>query len=423
LHIPLFSKWRWTLTKAVAVRRRLVVGLIVLLVGGFISANATRGTTIYADDDGFCGGNTPCYTTIGLALDAASNGDTVYVYSGTYSENVVVEESIHLIGQNREQTIIDGGGSGDVVHVQVDSASVSNFTIRNSGTTWMEGHWDSGIELEHSDNSEVKFCFLQDNAAGLRLFGSSYNAIIGCHFWSNTAGVVFSEEYPGPYQDNFRNEILSNIIDYNEKGIYFEHTLSTYHHSNTVQGNDMSHNGVGMSMIMSQENDISCNHISNNTGYGIALAMCMGGGQDNKFHHNEFVLNNDGGVQAFDSGSVSGTDYWYSEVYWEGNYWSDYTGSDVNGDGIGDIPYDIDGEESQDLYPLMAPFICGDANEDGEVSIGDVVYLIGYLYRGGPSPEPVSLGDPNGDATIDIGDVVYLINYLFRGGPPPGCAW
>ncbi|UCB53046.1 MAG: right-handed parallel beta-helix repeat-containing protein [Candidatus Zixiibacteriota bacterium] len=410
--------------KANALGKTMVGGVLLLLIAGFVGVDVARATTIYADHNGFCGGNTPCYTTIGLALDAASSGDTVYVYNGTYSENVVVEESIHLIGQNREQTIIDGGGSDDVVHVSADSVSIKRFTIRNSGTTWMEGYWDSGIELDYSDNSEVRYCIFHDNTAGLGLFGSSYSTISDCRFWSNTAGIVFSEDEMGPHEDNFRNKIFSNTIEYNsERGIYFEHTTFAYHHANVVRGNNISYNGIGVYMIMSHENDVSCNRISNNTGYGISIATCTGGGQYNRLHRNNFTANNGGGVQGYDfSGGIS-TNYWNSQTCEEGNYWSDYTGPDTNGDGIGDIPYDIDGEESQDLYPLMAPFICGDANQDGEVTIGDVVYLIGYLYRGGPSPDPVSLGDPNGDATIDVGDVVYLINYLFRAGPPPGCAW
>jgi hypothetical protein len=50
-----------------------------------------------------------------------------------------------------------------------------------------------------------------------------------------------------------------------------------------------------------------------------------------------------------------------------------------------------------------------------------VVYLIGYLYRGGPAPDPVKVGDVNCDGIVDIGDVVYLITYLYKGGPPPKC--
>jgi hypothetical protein len=64
--------------------------------------------------------------------------------------------------------------------------------------------------------------------------------------------------------------------------------------------------------------------------------------------------------------------------------------------------------------------LCGDDNNDGQVTISDVVYLINYLFRGGPPPIPdVCCGDANGDGQATISDAVYMINYLFRGGPPP----
>jgi len=63
----------------------------------------------------------------------------------------------------------------------------------------------------------------------------------------------------------------------------------------------------------------------------------------------------------------------------------------------------------------------GDANGDGILDVGDVVYLINYLFKSGPAPIPLDAGDANCDGIVDIGDVVYLINYLFKGGPPPGC--
>jgi len=67
-----------------------------------------------------------------------------------------------------------------------------------------------------------------------------------------------------------------------------------------------------------------------------------------------------------------------------------------------------------DCYP-------GDANNDNTINIGDAVYLINYIFKGGPPPAPYPLcsGDANCDCTINIGDAVYLINYIFKGGPPP----
>jgi hypothetical protein len=63
--------------------------------------------------------------------------------------------------------------------------------------------------------------------------------------------------------------------------------------------------------------------------------------------------------------------------------------------------------------------LCGDVNHSGAVEGGDVVFLISYLFRGGPAPCPLIQGDVNCDGTVTGGDVVYLISYLFRGGPPP----
>lgn len=63
----------------------------------------------------------------------------------------------------------------------------------------------------------------------------------------------------------------------------------------------------------------------------------------------------------------------------------------------------------------------GDVNNDGIVNVGDVVYLISYLYKGGPPPVPMSMGDVNCDGIVNLGDVVFLIGYLYRGGPVPRC--
>ncbi len=66
----------------------------------------------------------------------------------------------------------------------------------------------------------------------------------------------------------------------------------------------------------------------------------------------------------------------------------------------------------------------GDANGDGAVGAADVIFLINYLFRNGPPPNPLASGDENGDCEVNPADAVYLLNYLFRGGPPPreGCA-
>ncbi|MGB8657299.1 MAG: dockerin type I domain-containing protein [Candidatus Zixiibacteriota bacterium] len=64
-------------------------------------------------------------------------------------------------------------------------------------------------------------------------------------------------------------------------------------------------------------------------------------------------------------------------------------------------------------------YLCGDANSDGVINAGDVVYLVSYLYRRGPAPVPLEGGDVTRDGIVNAGDVVFLVTYLYRGGPPP----
>jgi hypothetical protein len=71
------------------------------------------------------------------------------------------------------------------------------------------------------------------------------------------------------------------------------------------------------------------------------------------------------------------------------------------------------------LIYVNSPFVCGDCTGDDMVAAGDIVYLIGYLFRGGAPPQPLCIGDANCNGMVESGDVVYLIGYLFRFGPPP----
>jgi len=65
------------------------------------------------------------------------------------------------------------------------------------------------------------------------------------------------------------------------------------------------------------------------------------------------------------------------------------------------------------------PALSGDANADGKIDPGDVVYLINYSFRDGPAPDPLWTGDVNCNWIVDNADIVYLIDYLFRSGLPP----
>ncbi len=68
---------------------------------------------------------------------------------------------------------------------------------------------------------------------------------------------------------------------------------------------------------------------------------------------------------------------------------------------------------------IIRSYLAGDANHNGAINILDVSYLINYLYKHGPFPNPVIAGDVNGNSAINILDVSYLINFLYKGGAGP----
>jgi hypothetical protein len=103
-----------------------------------------------------------------------------------------------------------------------------------------------------------------------------------------------------------------------------------------------------------------------------------------------------------------------NDPYWQ-LYWGHYNA--YTQDGVNFIqPTTVSGWIS-----VSSEVLRGDVNRDGVVDGSDVVYLINYLFIGGPAPDPLELGDANCDGVVNSGDVVYLVNYLFIAGPPPQC--
>lgn len=318
--------------------RKLILVLIVLWLSASIESTAE---IIHVPGD---------YPTIQGGIDACNPGDTVIVADGIYMENVVIDLAVSLFGENRDGVIIDGAGAGDVLFIESASVSVGNLTLRNSG--WEPS--DCGIELSFADSCMIEYCRFGNNYSGIYLYGSSKNTVSRCLFTSNINGIQFHQSYSEPTPDNRENNILNNIIEDSDScGILFEHTGGTHHNSSLISGNRILNSHTGISMIMSYSNNIARNEIAYSEDYGIIHMVCDGGGGFNVFHHNDFYSNNQGDIQACNLGE--GNDCWYSDLDDEGNYWSDYTGPDDNGDGIGDIPYEIDGDQSQDAYPLMVP--------------------------------------------------------------------
>jgi hypothetical protein len=63
----------------------------------------------------------------------------------------------------------------------------------------------------------------------------------------------------------------------------------------------------------------------------------------------------------------------------------------------------------------------GDANNDGQVNIGDVIRILDTIWKCAPPPECPNAADANGDCGYNVGDAIYLVRYIFNNGPAPVC--
>jgi parallel beta-helix repeat protein len=236
-----------------------------------IGDNSSFGNTIYVDDDGGAD-----YTKIQDALDAAEDGDTVFVYRGTYIENLRVNQSINLIGEDRDTTIIDGSEKNfpvwiSTIIIRADSVNVRGFTILNEkgfscGIFIGMNHNENvivdnniifpwkGIWLSESRNNIIKENIISDAWDGIYLEGSEDNVI--------TDNILFMNGISGISLNDANNNIITgNVIRKNIFGICCWNSIG-----NKISGNNIDSNEeFGIQIEYSFLNIISANNIINNT--------------------------------------------------------------------------------------------------------------------------------------------------------------
>ena len=297
--------------------KHLVFGVCVafVLLGAFVDAGVASARTIYVPDD---------YAKIQWAVDNASAGDTIIVRPGTYIENVYVDKSLEIrsYSQNPSDTIVKS--FYHVFHVTADNVYISGFTV--TGAT---AHW-GGICLDNSNNCRIENVNASDNYYGIYLYKSSNNIIANNTVSSNNGNGTYLA-----YSSN-KNTIANNIISSNNDsgiGLWSSSKLWGPINNNTITNNTVSNNGYGIYLSDSSNNTIYLNNFINNT--------------DNVYSYDSANIWNSTEKITYTYNGKQYTNYL-------GNYWSDYNGSDADGDGIGDTPYSIDGDE--DNYPLMERF-------------------------------------------------------------------
>jgi parallel beta-helix repeat protein len=247
------------------------IGLTFLFLGviavPITQGNITTGSniSIYVNNTFYVGGNGPDnYTTIQGAIDDAESGDIVFVYDegSPYYENIVVDKSIKLIGENRNTTLIDGNNKDDVLCITADHVYLHGFNLTNCGNN----NFDSGIEIK-SDYNTISNNNIHNNegdrlVSGGILINSSYNNTI---FFNK----IYSNKYDGiSIINSYYNHIHQNkIFDNKRLGI----TL-TNSSNNLIEENDIYENYCGICLYpRSTHNVVKNNYIYYHPCCGIAL--------------------------------------------------------------------------------------------------------------------------------------------------------
>jgi len=221
----------------------------------------SRQEIIYVDDDADPSWyNATNVKTIQEGIDNASTYGTVFVYNGTYYENVVVDKPIDLIGEDKNTTIIDGNNYDDVVYMPVNLAEVSGFTIRNCGG----GPLDAGLELD-----DVQYCTIEDNIFKDQSVGVLLNGSTAINIKNN---ICSSNYLKGIYLAySYSNTIDNNICDNSDSGIYL---LSS---SYIVIGNNVcSNNSVGVNVSGASNGNTISNTVCMDNVRGVLISSSSG---------------------------------------------------------------------------------------------------------------------------------------------------
>lgn len=326
-------------------------------------------------------------STIAEGLRVAPAGARIVVSAGTYHEvALVVDRPVELVGEGRP--VVDGGGRGHVFTVTAPGVTIRGFAIRNTGQSSVEDR--AGIRLDGADG-----CHVSDNELTDTFFGIYVARTAGCVVEANrVTGTSISEALSGNAIHLWNSReitITGNTLRGHRDGIYLEFAkVSTitgnessgniryglhymFSDSSTYRGNTFRENGAGVAVMYTRhvemagnrfeasigqaafglllkdisDSRIADNRITDNTvglylegvnrvevagntiernGWAVKL---MANSTDNFFTGNHFVGN---------SFEVTTNGRQHSSRF-EGNHWDQYSGYDLDGDGIGDVPF------------------------------------------------------------------------------------
>lgn len=331
------------------------------------------------------------FATIADAVKNAQPHDVIRVSGGTYPGDLVIDTPVQLIGEGRP--VIRGSGSGSILTVRAPGCVIRGFRVEHSGGSLMDE--DSGILL-HSSGNQILDNELSDILFGIYFYGSNDNTVrgntirgrlqleqgergAGLHFWNclrnRIEENVISGTRDGMYLQNASESVIRrNRIVQARYGLHY-----MYSNDNVFEDNTFADNVAGAAIMYSSRIQLRRNRFVHNRGFssfGIlfqdstditverniisdnATGIFAESLRASTFRHN-LVSGNDTALEMF--ASAAGNEFTENNFVanltpirvigrttstrWSkdgrGNYWSEYDGYDLDGDGVGDVPFQI----------------------------------------------------------------------------------
>ncbi len=329
-----------------------------------------------------------CQTTsLKKAIALAKDYDTILVKKGTYKEyKIEINKPLTIIGEN--YPVIDGELKGEIITIVSDHVVVDGLFIINVGTSYTEDF--AAIRVKRSKDFEIKNLVLEKLFFGIYLEKAAngkvyHNKVIGDAITEHNSGNAIQLWY-------CKNIIIeNNIVQHARDGIYLEfsdnciikNNISTnnlryglhfmFSNNDTYENNVFSNNGAGVAVMFSKKIKMFSNTFRNNWGtasYGLLLKEINDAEiKGNIFEENTIGINIEGSNRidyvknnfinngwaikvrgACYTNKFIGNNFLYNSFdisynsnindnVFDKNYWSNYTGYDLDKNGIGDVPY------------------------------------------------------------------------------------
>jgi nitrous oxidase accessory protein len=321
------------------------------------------------------------------ALALARDGDTIVVRAGEYREpTIVVSKRVTLLGDGLP--VLRGSGPHGILLVTADDVTVRGFVLRDVAPAFVEDPAAIRVEdargctIDHNrvDNAffgiylaRVNDCAITDNvirASGTR----ETEAGNGIHLWTSRRITIARNDVRGQRDGIYFEFVHDSDVDDNTSADNLRYGLHfMYSDACRYVGNTFRHNGSGVAVMYTKDVTMRGNRFEQNAGaaaYGLLLkeisdahldgnhfvdntvALFADGANRIQAVHNEFVTN--GWAVRLDASTVGGrfekntfirntfdvaTNSRTPSTAFDGNYWDEYRGYDLDRDGVGDVPF------------------------------------------------------------------------------------